>query len=186
MKSVFARLAGDFFSTILFVVVWMATDNVAIATGVAVLGAIGQFVWAKRAGYRMNAVSYASLALIILLGGATLVSGDPRFVLIKPSLAHFGIGALMLKRGWMARYMPAKVTEHAPDLIVVAGYWWAGLMLAVGAGIVATALSGDAKLWGFFVFIAAPAAKVVAIAVQYALFRILIGRRTASAQAGTP
>ncbi|MFV0280051.1 MAG: septation protein IspZ [Rhodoblastus sp.] len=186
MSVVLRRFAGDFFSTILFVVVWMASDSVLIATVVAIVGAIAQFAWARRAGSDMGVVSYASLALIILLGGATLVSGDPRFVLIKPSLAHFGIGALMLKRGWMARYMPAKVTEHAPDLVVVAGYWWAGLMLAVGAGIVATALSGDAKLWGFFVFIAAPAAKAVAIAVQYALFRILIGRRTASAQAGTP
>lgn len=187
MKSVFARIAGDFFSTILFVVVWMATDSIAIATGVAIVGAIGQFVWARRRGYEMTAISYASLLLIIALGGATLWSGDPRFVLVKPSLAHFGIGAIMLKRGWMARYMPPRVMEVAPDLPVTAGYWWAALMIAVGVGVVATALTGDAKLWGAFVFIVAPAAKIVAFAVQYALFRILIGRRVAAAaQAGTP
>lgn len=180
MRNVFNRLAGDFFSTILFVVVWMATGSIAIATGVAIAGAIGQFVWARRSGYQMTAISYASLALIILLGGATLWSGDPRFVLVKPSLAHFGIGAIMLKRGWMARYMPPKVMELAPDLPVTAGYWWAALMIAIGAGVVATALSGDTKLWGYFVFAIAPAAKIVAFAVQYALFRILIGRRVAA------
>ncbi|HMN71949.1 MAG TPA: septation protein IspZ [Rhodoblastus sp.] len=185
MKSVFARLAGDFFSTILFVVVWMATDNIAIATGVAIAGAIGQFVWAKRTGYSMTAVSYASLALVVLLGGATLVTGDPRFVLVKPSLAHFGIGAIMLKRGWMERYMPPKVMEFAPDLPVIAGYCWAGLMIALGAGVVATALTGDTKLWGGFVFIVAPAAKILAFVVQYATFRILIGRRIAAAQASS-
>ncbi|MFO1136923.1 MAG: septation protein IspZ [Rhodoblastus sp.] len=186
MKSVFARLAGDFFSTILFVVVWLATDSIAIATIVAVVGAIGQFIWAKRAGYAMNAISYASLALIVLLGGATLFTGDSRFVLIKPSLAHFGIGAIMLKRGWMARYMPPRVMEVAPDLPVAAGYWWAALMIAVGAGVVATALTGDARLWGVFVFIVAPAAKIVAFAVQYAAFRILIGRRIAAAAQASP
>lgn len=186
MKAVFARLAGDFFSTILFVVVWMATDNIAIATGVAIAGAIGQFVWAKRTGYQLTVISYASLALVILLGGATLVTGDPRFVLVKPSLAHFGIGAIMLKRGWMERYMPPKVMEYAPDLPVIAGYCWAALMIVLGAGVVATALTGDTKLWGLFVFIIAPAAKIVAFALQYGLFRILIGRRVAAAQAGAP
>ncbi len=184
MKSVFQRLAGDFFSTILFVVVWMATGSIAIATGVAIAGAIGQFIWAKQRGIQMTAISYASLALIILLGAATLFTGDSRFVLIKPSLAHFGIGAIMLKRGWMARYMPAKVMELAPDLPVIAGYWWAGLMFLTGAGVVATALTGDAKLWGAFVFIVAPAMKIVAFAAQYVLFRFLIGRRVAAAQAG--
>lgn len=185
MRNVFNRIAGDFFSTMLFVVVWMATGSIAIATGVAIAGAIGQFVWAQRSGYQMTAISYASLALIVLLGGATLWSGDPRFVLVKPSLAHFGIGAIMLKRGWMARYMPPKVMEYAPDLPVAAGYWWAALMFATGAGVVATALSGDTKLWGYFVFVIAPAVKIGAFAVQYALFRILIGRRiAAAAQAG--
>ena len=181
MKSVFQRLAGDFFSTILFVVVWVATGSIAIATGVAIAGAIGQFIRAKRAGYQMSAISYASLALIILLGAATLFTGDSRFVLVKPSLAHFGIGAIMLKRGWMTRYMPPIVMERAPDLPVKAGYWWAGLMILTGAGVVATALTGDAKLWGAFVFGVAPGLKIAAIAIQYALFRFLIGRRIAVA-----
>ena len=181
MKSVIARAAGDFFSTILFVVIWVATDDVAIATVVAVVGAIGQFFWAKRMGYAMNAVSWVGLALIVLLGGATLFTGDSRFVLIKPSLGHFAVGSLMLKRGWMGRYMPPRVMETAPDLPVVAGYCWAALMLSTGAGVVATALTGDAKLWGVFVFGVAPAAKVVAMAAQYATFRVVIGRRIAAA-----
>ena len=159
MKSVFARLAGDFFSTILFVVVWIATDSIAIATGVAIAGAIGQFVWAKRTGYTMTVISYASLALVVLLGGATLFTGDPRFVLVKPSLAHFGIGAIMLKRGWMARYMPPKVIEYAPELPDIAGFAWAALMFAVGVDVVVTALTGDLRLWGIYVFVVAPAAK---------------------------
>ena len=187
MKSVFARLGGDFFATILFVVVWLATGSLAIATGVAIAGAIGQFIWAKRTGYQMTTISYASLAVTILLGTATLYSGDPRFVLIKPSLAHFGIGAIMLKRGWMTRYMPAIVMERAPDLPVAAGYWWAGLMFLTGAGVVAAALTGDTKIWGIMVFAIAPGLKIAAFAVQYALFRILIGRRVAAAaQASAP
>jgi intracellular septation protein len=183
MSAVFRRLAGDFFSTILFVVVWTASGSVLVATVVAVVGAIAQVLWAKRAGYELGVVSYASLALVVLLGGATLLTGDPRFVLIKPSLAHFGIGAIMLKRGWMARYMPPRVIEVASDLPVVAGYWWAALMILIGAGIVATALTGDVKLWGFYVFVVAPGLKIIAFAIQYVAFRRIIHRRVAAQSA---
>ena len=179
MSIVFRRLAGDFFSTILFVAVWTASGSVLVASAIAIVGAIAQFVWARRTGYEMTAISYASLALIVALGSATLLTGDPRFVLIKPSLAHFGIGAVMLRRGWMSRYMPPQVLEHAPDLPVAAGYWWAALMFALGAGVVATALTGDLKLWGVYVFAVAPAAQIVAFAVQYIAFRLIIGRRIA-------
>ena len=33
MKDVFARLGADFFSTILFLAIYLATDNVLLATG---------------------------------------------------------------------------------------------------------------------------------------------------------
>ena len=42
MKDVFAKLATDFFSTILFLVVYLITDNVLLATGVAIAGAIAR------------------------------------------------------------------------------------------------------------------------------------------------
>ena len=42
MKDVFARLANDFFSTIVFLVVYLTTDNILLATGVAIAGAIGR------------------------------------------------------------------------------------------------------------------------------------------------
>ena len=38
MKRVFARLASDFLSTIVFLVVYLATDNVLVATGVLYQG----------------------------------------------------------------------------------------------------------------------------------------------------
>jgi len=38
MKDVFARLGADFFSTILFLAIYLSTDNVLLATGVAIAG----------------------------------------------------------------------------------------------------------------------------------------------------
>jgi intracellular septation protein len=155
MKDVFARLGADFFSTILFLAIYLSTDNVLLATGVAIAGAIGQVIYSRLKGKPLGYMTWASLALVIVLGGATLLTNDPRFVLAKPSIAHFAIGAIMLKRGWMMRYLPPIVVETIPQYVTIAGYAWAALMFALGAGVIAVASTGDLKLWAFYVSVIA-------------------------------
>jgi intracellular septation protein A len=177
MKDVFARLATDFFSTIVFLALYFITGNILLATGVAIAGAIAQVIWFRFKGEPLGFMTWASLGLVIVLGGATLLTSDPRFVLAKPSIAHFAIGAIMLKRGWMLRYMPPIVTETIPEYVTIAGYAWAGLMFVLGAGVIAVASTGDMKLWAMYVSVVALGAKVAAFAVQYAAFRILVTNR---------
>jgi intracellular septation protein len=177
MKDVFAKLGTDFLSTIVFVALYWVTGNVVLATGVAIAGAIGQIIHARIKGLQLGFMTYASLALVIALGSATLLTDDPRFVLAKPSIAHFAIGAIMLKRGWMLRYVPPIVTETIPEYVTFAGYAWAVLMFALGAGTIAVALTGDMKLWTIYVSVVAIGAKVAAFAVQYVAFRLLVTSR---------
>jgi intracellular septation protein len=122
-------------------------------------------------------MTYASLALVIVLGTATVLTQDPRFVLAKPAIAHFAIGAIMLKRGWMLRYLPQVVTETIPEYVSIAGFAWAALMIALGLGVIAVASTGDLKLWAFYISVVAIGAKVLAFAVQYLAFRILVTNR---------
>jgi intracellular septation protein A len=177
MKDVFAKLGQDFFSTVLFLVLYLITGNVMLATCVAIAGAVAQFIRARIKGERLDLMTYASLALVVVLGGATLLTNDPRFVLAKPSIGHFAIGAIMLRRGWMLRYMPPIVSETIPDYVSMAGYAWAALMFALGAGTIGVALSGDMKLWTFYVTVVLIGAKIAAFAIQYVSFRVLVGRR---------
>jgi intracellular septation protein A len=184
MKDVFARLATDFLSTILFVAIYLITDNVLLATGVAIAGAIAQVIYARVKGKPLGFMTYASLALVIVLGSATLLTNDPRFVLAKPAIGHFAIGAIMLKRGWMLRYVPAIVSDTIPEYVTLAGFAWAALMFALGCGTIAVALAGDMKLWTFYVTVVLVGAKLAAFAVQYVAFRILVtGRLRAAARA---
>src|SRR6266478_10107382 len=111
MKEVFVRLGTDFLSAIIFLVIYLATDNVVLATAVAIAGAVVQVVYSRVKGKPLGFMTYASLALVIVLGSATILTRDPRFVLAKPAIAHFAIGAIMLKRGWMLRYMPQIAVE---------------------------------------------------------------------------
>ncbi len=62
----------------------MITDNVVLATGVAIAGAVAQVIYARVKGQQLGFMTYASLALVIVLGSATLLTHDPRFVLAKP------------------------------------------------------------------------------------------------------
>jgi intracellular septation protein len=181
MKDVFARLGADFFSTILFIAIYLATDNVLLATGVAIAGAIAQVIYARVKGNELGYMTWASLALVIVLGSATLLTHDPRFVLAKPAIGHFAIGAIMLKRGWMLRYLPPIVTETVPEYVTIAGYAWAALMFVLGAGTIAIAATGDLKLWAFYLSVVLIGAKVLAFGVQYVAFRILVGNRIRAA-----
>ena len=181
MKNVFARLATDFLSTIVFLIVYLTTDNVILATSVAIVGAVGQVIYSRVKGEPLSFMTWASLALVIVLGSATLLTHDPRFVLAKPSIAHFAIGAIMLRRGWMLRYVPPIVAETIPEYVTFAGYAWAVLMFALGAGVIAVASTGDLKLWAFYVSVVAIGAKIAAFAVQYVAFRILVTNRIRAA-----
>ena len=181
MTGVFARLGADFFSTIVFLVVYLATNSIVLATSVAIVGAIGQIIYARLKGKELGFMTWASLGLVIVLGGVTLLTEDPRFVLAKPSIAHFAIGAIMLRRDWMLRYMPPIVAETIPEYVTIAGYAWAILMFALGAGTIAVAATGDLKLWAIYVSVVSVGAKILAFAVQYVAFRLLITSRVRAA-----
>jgi intracellular septation protein A len=181
MKNVFAKLASDFFSTIVFLAVYLITDNVLLATGVAIAGSIAQVIYAHIKGEQLGFMTYASLALVIVLGSATLLTNDPRFVLAKPAIGHFAIGAIMLKRGWMLRYLPPIVTNTIPEYVTFAGYAWAVLCFVLAAGTIGVAMTGDMKLWTFYVTVVLVGAKIAAFAIQYIAFRILVGSRLRAA-----
>jgi intracellular septation protein A len=183
MKDVFVRLGTDFLSAIVFLVLYLTTGNVVLATSVAIAGAAAQVAYAHIKGTPLAFMTYASLALVIVLGAATILTNDPRFVLAKPSIAHFAIGAIMLKRGWMLRYVPPIVAETIPEYVTIAGYAWAALMFALGAGTIAVALSGDLRLWAIYVSVVLIGAKLVAFAVQYVVFRLLVTGRIRAARA---
>ena len=183
MTGVFARLASDFFSTILFLALYLTTSSIVLATSIAIAGAIGQVIYARVTGKELSFMTWASLALVIVLGGVTLLTQDPRFVLAKPSIAHFAIGFIMLKRDWMLRYMPPLVAETIPEYVTAAGYAWAALMFVLGAGTIAVAMTGNIKLWTIYVSVVLVLAKVAAFAIQYVAFRLIVTSRIRASRA---
>jgi intracellular septation protein len=73
--------------------------------------------------------------------------------------------------------VPPIVSETIPEYVTLAGYAWAALMFALGAGTIAIAATGDMKLWAIYVSVVAVGAKIAAFAVQYVAFRMLVRNR---------
>ncbi len=183
MQTVFKQLFLDFLSAIVFLIVYAVTDNLMLATGIAVAVSIAQFVYARVTGQRIEPMQWLVLGLVIVLGAATLISHDSRFIMAKPSIVHAAIGTVMLRRGWMLRYLPPIAIQRVPaDVIIRFGYAWAALMFTLAIANVVIAVSFDFKVWAWFIAFGAMGAKIVFFIIQYVSMRI-IGKRNRPATA---
>ena len=177
----------DLFSTLVFVCVFFAIGDIFLATGVAILAGIGQIAFFKLRGRYVHPMQWMSLALVVVFGGATLYLHDPRFIMVKPSIIHFAIGSVMLKRGWMERYLPEIAKENLSNGLVDGwGYAWAALMFGLGIVNIVIALSFSPEIWGWFLSFGAIGAKLLMFATQYVTMRMTVIqnlRRAAAAPA---
>jgi intracellular septation protein A len=177
MQTALLQLAEDFLTAIVFVIVYLATDNLVAAVGIAIAIGIGQFALLRFRGRSIDVMQYLSVSLVMILGGISLAFNDPRFVLLKPSAVHFAIAAVMLRRGWLMRYMPPIVTQNISEPVLTAtGYCWATLMILLGLLNIYIAMSFSTEIWAWWISVGAVGAKVVALIVQFIVFRMLVRR----------
>lgn len=170
-------LAADFASTLAFLLLILLTHNVPLAVLAGMLLGIGQIVWEKRRGRPVETLQWMSLGLVLVSGAATLITHDPRFVMVKPSLIYIVVGTVMLKPGWMNRYLPPDAVELVPDLGVTFGFVWAGLMF-LSAGInLFLALTLKAAAWAGLMSAWGLGSKVGLFLIQYLTMRWVAVRR---------
>jgi intracellular septation protein A len=165
----------DMLSTILFVALFWVTDNISLATGFGIALGLSQAIWMKWRRHPIGPLQWLSLALISVLGATTILTRNPHFVMMKPTLLWLALGAVMLRRDWMAPYLPPIVTDNLDDrLIVRAGYAWAALMFVLAAMNTLVTFVMSAKFWSVYA-LAAPSASFPALfAAQYLMFRKLV------------
>src|SRR5205823_10538475 len=161
MKHTLAHLISDFLSALLFLAVYLATDDLIAAAAIAIAAALAQLGVFRLRGRQIEPMQWMSLGLVVVLSGATILTQSPRFVMLKPSIVHFAVAAVMLRRGWMIRYLPEIVLQNLPERVAVAaGYAWAGLMAALGLANLAIAGYGDLTIWAWFISVVAVGAKI--------------------------
>ena len=85
----------DFFPVILFFVAFKVSD-IFVATGVAIAATVVQIGWVLLRGKKVSNMQWASLVIIVLFGGATLILRDETFIKWKPSVLYWLAGVVFL------------------------------------------------------------------------------------------
>jgi intracellular septation protein A len=119
-------------------------------------------------GRPVAALQWISLAMVIFSAAATMLTGDPRFVMAKPSVVYLIVGAAMLRRGWLNRYIPPEQVELVGDVMDRFGYVWAAMMFFTAVANLVIAI-GFTAWWPLFVGVFPLASKAALFAVHFSV-----------------
>ena len=181
MKDLFESgklLLLDMAATLFFLVLYLLTHNIPLSVVLGMALAVTQIGWQAARRKPIDTMQWMSLFLVLGAGTVTLITNDPRFVMIKPSVIYIIVGVVMLKRGWMNRYLPPIAIELVPDIAVIVGYAWSGLMFFSAALNVIVALNFDVVTWSVTMSIYGIVSKAAMFLVGYTVMRsIAVSRR---------
>jgi intracellular septation protein A len=175
-------LVSDLAATLVFLAVLLITKDLMLAVALGVGLGVLQIGWLMARRKRIDTMQWLSIGLVVVSGIATMLTSDPRFVMLKPTVIYCIVGGYMLRPGWMNRYLPPIAVQTVPDIAYMFGFAWAGLMFLSAALNIGLALTLDPVSWSAVMSIWGIASKVALFLVQYAAMR-LIGRRRALAAA---
>src|SRR5690349_4130690 len=164
-------LLQDLAATLLFLILFALTRNVMLAVALGLVLAISQIGWQLLRRRKIDALQWVSLVVVIAAGVTSLITHNPVFVMLKPSVIYLLVGTAMLQRGWMDRYLPPVARELVPDLAVGFGYAWAGLMFLSAALNLWVALTFGVVAWGAVMSVWGIASKFALFFVQYGAMR---------------
>src|ERR1700724_151993 len=167
----------DLASTFLFLVVYLLTHNITLSVVLGMALGAAQIGWQLVRKQPIDTMQWMSLFLVLGAGTATLLTDDPRFVMIKPTVIYCIVGIVMLKPGWMNRYLPPVAIEVVTDIAVIFGFAWAGLMFFSAALNLIVALNFSVVTWSAVMSIYAIVSKAVLFLIGYATMRTIGVRR---------
>lgn len=166
----------DMASTIFFLIVFSFTHNVRLAVGLGMALGLAQIGIQFARRKPIATMEWLSLFLVIGSGTATLLTNDPRFVQFKPSAIYAIVGLVMLKPGWMNRYLPPIAQIVMPDVATVVGFFWAGLMFASAVTNAVVAMNFSLATWAWFMPMFGMVSKLTLFLGGFTTMRF-IGRR---------
>jgi intracellular septation protein A len=173
-------LALDMASTFFFLALFALTHDVTLSVALGMALGVGQILWQRASRRPIDLMQWMSLGLVLVSGTITLVTHDARFVMVKPTLIYIVVGCVMLKKGWMNRYLPPVAMEVVPDLGEAFGYVWAAMMFASAALNLVLALNLDPLKWAAVMSLWATGSKASLFVIQFAVMRWVGGQRRRS------
>ena len=140
----------DLLPVVLFFVAFKLAD-IYVATAVAIATSVLQVAWLKLRRRRVPGMVWASLAIIAVFGGATLLLQDETFIKWKPTVLYWLFGAVLAGSALMRRNLVRSVLSQEVQL--PEPIWgrlnlsWIVFFLFMGAANLYVAYNYSTDLW---------------------------------------
>ncbi|WP_041360485.1 septation protein A [Nitrosomonas sp. Is79A3] len=160
----------DLFPVILFFLAFKLYD-IFVATAVAIVAAIVQIGWLWFRRREVDKMMWINLAIIVIFGGATLISQDETFIKWKPTVLYWLIATVLLVSNLIFRKNLIQ-TMLEKQIVVPLFVWnrlnlsWIGFFLAMGCINLYVAFSFSVDTWVTFKLFGATGLMLVFIIVQ--------------------
>ena len=162
----------DSLGVLVFAVLLVAGAGIIPATIAGTVVALAVVGYELVRGKKVAALQWISLASVLLTAAATLFTGDPRFVMAKPTIVYLIVGTVMLRKGWLNRYIVPEQQALVGDVMDRFGMIWAALMFASAALNLIVAIFFTAS-WPLFIGIFPLASKFGLFAIHIAVVHFI-------------
>jgi intracellular septation protein A len=166
----------DSLGVLVFAVLLVAGAGIVPATIAGTVVALGVVGYELARGKKVAALQWISLASVLFTAAATLFTGDPRFVMAKPTIVYLIVGSVMLRKGWLNRYIPPEQLAIVGDVMDRFGMIWSALMFTSAALNLVIALFFTAW-WPLFIGIFPLASKFGLFAIHIAVVHYITQTR---------
>jgi intracellular septation protein len=140
----------DLFPVLLFFIAFKLAD-IYVATGVAIAATFVQVGWLKLRGKRVEPMLWASLGIIVVFGGATLLLQDETFIKWKPTVLYWLLGGVLAAAPLFGRNLIRSMLSHQvqlPDPVWARLNWsWVGFFAFMGCLNLYVAYNYSTDLW---------------------------------------
>ena len=158
----------DSLGVLVFAVLLVAGAGIVPATIAGIVVALGVVGYELARGKKVAALQWISLASVLFTAAATLFTGDPRFVMAKPTIVYLIVGSVMLRKGWLNRYSPPEQLAIVGDVMDRFGMIWAALMFT-SAGLNLVIALFFTAWWPLFIGVFPLASKFGLFAIHIAV-----------------
>lgn len=158
----------DSLGIIVFAILLAAGAGIVPAVVAGTLVAVAVVGYELARGHQVAALQWISLASVLFTAAATLLTGDPRFVMAKPTVVYLIVGTVMLRKGWLSRYILPEQMALVGDVMDRFGQIWAALMFA-SAGLNLVVALFFTAWWPLFIGVFPLASKFGLFAIHIAV-----------------
>lgn len=85
----------DLFPLLLFFIAYYFA-GIYVATGASIIASVGQIIWLRVRGHRIEGMHWVNLVVIVVFGGATLILHNDAFIKWKPTVLYWLFGITLL------------------------------------------------------------------------------------------